>query len=103
MNLVQIASAAANEDPSITISQGTTTTIGQLITKLLPTVGLIAGAILFFYLIYSGFQYLTAGGNADAAKKGQQGIINAVIGIIIIAGAWILFKIIQNAAQTATA
>jgi len=45
---------------------------------------IVAGLVAFFYLIYAGFTYLTAGGNPDAAKKGQQGILNAVIGLIVI-------------------
>jgi len=54
----------------------------------------IAGIVAFFYLVYSGFVYLTAGGNPDAAKKGQQGILNAVIGIVIIGIAYGLVTVI---------
>jgi len=53
---------------------------------------LIAGVVAFFYLIWAGFTYLTAGGNPDAAKKGQQGIINAIIGIVIIALAFAITR-----------
>lgn len=53
----------------------------QTITNM---VFMIAGIIAFFYLIYSGFIYLTAGGNPDAAKKGQQGLLNAILGLVII-------------------
>lgn len=62
--------------------------ITELLNRVLPWVSLAAGAIAFAYLLYSGFMYLTAGGNAEAAKKGQQGILNAVIGLIIIALAY---------------
>jgi hypothetical protein len=62
--------------------------IQGLITAVLPWVSLAAGVIAFAYLIYSGFLYLSAGGNAESAKKGQQGILNAIIGLIIIALAY---------------
>jgi len=52
----------------------------------------VAGALAIIYLIYSGILYITAAGNPDNAKKGQQGLINAVIGIIVIA----LFQFILN-------
>ncbi len=55
-----------------------------LLGKVTNWVFIIAGIVAFFYLIYSGFIYLTAGGNPDAAKKGQQGILNAIIGVVII-------------------
>lgn len=58
--------------------------IGELVGTIANFVFIIAGIVAFVYLLYSGFIYLTAGGNADAAKKGQQGIINAVIGLVII-------------------
>ena len=45
---------------------------------------LIAGVIAFFFVIYGGFIYLTAGGEPDKASKGQKVIINAIIGIVII-------------------
>lgn len=57
-----------------------------------------AGAIAAIYLIYSGILYLTAAGNPDAAKKGQQGIINAVIGIVVI----VLVYVIMNAVASIT-
>jgi len=62
--------------------------VAELLNRILPWVSLAAGAIAFAYLLYSGFLYLTAGGNAESAKKGQQGILNAVIGLIIIALAY---------------
>jgi len=62
--------------------------VSELLNRVLPWISLAAGAIAFAYLLYSGFMYLTAGGNAEAAKKGQQGILNAVIGLIIIALAY---------------
>lgn len=62
------------------------------------TLGIVAGALAFIYLIYSGILYLTAAGNPDAAKKGQQGIINAIIGIVVIVAAWTILTIVANTA-----
>jgi hypothetical protein len=62
----------------------------------------IAGILAFFYLVYSGILYITAAGNPDQAKKGQQGLINAVIGIIVIVLAYVILHAIANTARTAT-
>ncbi|PIX30025.1 hypothetical protein COZ63_01930, partial [Candidatus Berkelbacteria bacterium CG_4_8_14_3_um_filter_42_13] len=45
------------------------------------------------YLIYSGIIYITAAGNPDAAKKGQQGVINAIIGIVIIIAVYFIIRV----------
>jgi len=72
-------------------------TIGTLVGAAITWVSLAAGVIAFFYLVYSGFMYLTAGGNADSAKKGQQGILNAIIGLVIIALSYAIFRAVVSA------
>lgn len=52
----------------------------------------IAAILAFIYLIISGITYITAGGNAEQAKKGQQGIINAIIGIVVIVLAFVILQ-----------
>ncbi|MFA7252928.1 MAG: pilin [Patescibacteria group bacterium] len=71
-------------------------TLTNLLDKVVPWVAIIAGTLAFFFLVYSGFLYLTANGNPDAAKKGQAGIINAIIGLVIIFLAWGITTAIVN-------
>lgn len=71
---------------------GTAFDSDTLINKVVTWVLVLAGLVAFLYLIYSGFMYLTAGGNPDAAKKGQQGIINAIIGLVIIFLSWAIIR-----------
>jgi len=52
----------------------------------------IAAIVAFFYLIVSGFQYITAGGDAAKAQTARQGIINALIGIIVILISWVVLR-----------
>jgi len=63
---------------------------------------LVSGVIAVFYLIYSGFQYLTAGGNDEKTKSARKGIINAVIGIIIIMAAFFLVRLVVSAGTSVT-
>ncbi len=63
-------------------------------------VGYALGLVLIiavFYIIYSGFQIVTAGGDAEKVEKGKKGVMYAVIGIIIA----LLAQIIVNFAFTA--
>jgi len=64
--------------------------IGNIVNLIL----FIAGVLAIIYLIYSGILYITAAGNPDAAKKGQQGIMNAAIGIVIIVLAFFIARAI---------
>jgi len=72
----------------------------ELVVRIISWILILAAVIAFFYLIYAGFTYLTAGGNPDAAKKGQQGIINAVIGIIIIFLAFAIIRAVVGFTST---
>lgn len=56
----------------------------------------VSGLIAFIYLIYSGILYITSGSNPDQARKAQQGLINVIIGMIIIAASYLLIRVIGN-------
>jgi hypothetical protein len=62
--------------------------LGQLIGLVLT----IAAIVAFFYLVISGFQYITAGGDAGKAQTARQGIINSLIGIIIILVSYLVLR-----------
>lgn len=58
-------------------------------------IGLI-GLIIFIYIIYGGFLYLTSQGNPDQTKKAQQIIVFAIIGAVILGLAYGLTQLIIN-------
>lgn len=60
---------------------------------------LIAGITAFFFILYGGFVYLTAGGDAAKATQGRTYIVNAVIGVIIIFAAYALARFVINITQ----
>lgn len=92
MVLIDKALAAAGTAQGLSLTVGTNGDLNSVVASATKWIGGIAGIIAFFFLIYSGIIYLTAGGNADQAKKGGQGIVNAVIGLIIIAIAYALTR-----------
>lgn len=87
---------AANTDTLTLTNRTADANLNGLVSLIIGWVMILAGIIAFFYLVFSGFTYLTAGGNADAAKKGQQGIINALIGMVIIFLAWAIVSAFSN-------
>ena len=104
MNLITRAYAAIL--PTITPANtgtGNYATVGSIIQFAITWIIYVAGALAVIYLIYSGILYITAAGNPDAAKKGQQGIVNAIIGLVIIVLAYVIVNVIVSAVSGGSA
>lgn len=69
--------------------------LGDVVSALLPYVYVIAGLILFGFLVIGGFGLLTSAGNPDSVKKAQSKITSALIGFIIIFLSYWLAQILQ--------
>jgi hypothetical protein len=54
----------------------------------------IVAATLFF--IYTGFQFVAAKGNPDALVKAKNSFMWTVVGTLLLIGAKVLVKVIQN-------
>jgi len=70
-------------------------TLSSLVTNALPIIFSIAGAILFIYLIWGGFDFLTSMGDPKKAESGKNKITSAIVGFIIIFTAFWITQIID--------
>jgi hypothetical protein len=68
------------------------TTFSESFARIIDLIGLFVGFIAVLMLIYSGFLYITAGGDDAKTKKGRAGIINSIIGIVIIVAAYTIVR-----------
>ena len=59
---------------------------------------IIATPIVVIFLIYAGFQYVTARGNPEKIKVASKSLLYGVIGGVIIIGSVAILQIIQNVA-----
>lgn len=50
----------------------------------------LVGALFFAMFIYGGFMYIIAGENAKNAETGQKTLVNAVIGLAIVIGSYMI-------------
>ncbi|MFH1193694.1 MAG: pilin [bacterium] len=57
----------------------------------------ITGSLALLFFIYGGFLFLTSGGSEQQVTKGKTILTQAVIGIIIIFGAFVAVKFIVSA------
>lgn len=58
--------------------------------------GFVGSAVLVFF-VYGGFVWITAGGAAEKIKKGKDIILNSVIGLLIVFGAFTIVQFIVGA------
>lgn len=69
--------------------------LGAIISRLLPYIFILAGLMLFIYLIMGGFQLMTSGGDPKRAESAKGKITGAVIGFIIVFVSYWLVQILQ--------
>lgn len=65
-------------------------------SKLIGLTLTIAAITAFIYLLISGFTYITSNGDDAKATTGRKGIVNAIIGIIIILAAYTIIRWAAN-------
>jgi hypothetical protein len=62
----------------------------------------LTGVILLLLVIYAGFQWMTAQGEAEKVKKAKATLINAAIGMIIVFSAYSISNYVFTNVYTAT-
>jgi hypothetical protein len=77
-----------------------TSFVTNIVPKVINIILFISGTLAVFYLMFSGFQYITSAGNPDKIKNSRQGIINAIIGIVIIMSAYFLIRFATSIGNT---
>lgn len=73
-------------------------TIAQIINIILGFLGIVAVIII----LAGGFKWMTAGGNEDKVGESRKMIIQGVIGLVIIFGAWAIASFVIEQLGTAT-
>lgn len=76
--------------------------IRALVGRVVNIVLWAAGVVAVLYLIWGGLTYITAGGESEKASKGRVAITNAIIGIVIIAAALVIYNSVIGAINSST-
>lgn len=53
---------------------------------------MVAGMLAFLYLVYSGILYITSAGDTEKAKRAQTGLINVIIGIVVVSLSYVIVR-----------
>lgn len=70
--------------------------IGKLISNVVALGLIIAGLLVFAYLVLGGIQWITSGGDKAGVESARNRITAALIGLAIVAAAWAVIKIIET-------
>ena len=73
-----------------------TDSIIGLFQVLLDIVMVFAVPIIVFFIIYAGFLYVTARGDAGKIQQAHQALLYAVLGGLLILGANVLIDVVQG-------
>lgn len=74
----------------------TFTDIQDLLAAVLNVAIVISIPIVVFFLIYSGFLYVTARGNAEQVQQAGRSLLYGIIGGVIIVGSVAILAIMEN-------
>jgi len=70
-------------------------TIGGLISVLLDWVFMIAGVLVFLFLLWGGIQYIFSQGNPKEVQNAQRRMTYAIIGLAVLILAFLVLQAIE--------
>lgn len=70
--------------------------LGNIVSTGVNVAIIFAGLAVFGYLIWGGYAWLTAGGDKAKVEEARNRIVNALIGLTIVASAFTLYTIIDK-------
>jgi len=93
----KINAADVNVTGSLKNPLGTTDTVPALITKILTDIVTpIGGVVIVFFIIYAGFLFVKAQGNAEKIEEAKKILFYVVIGAAVILGANLIATVISG-------
>ena len=75
--------------------QARITDIGLFLSSGVSLAIIIAGILVFVFLVWGGIQWMSSGGDKTKTEEAQKRITSALVGLAIVAGSWALIKIIS--------
>jgi len=68
--------------------------IGRVLTNLLSLIYIVAGIVFLFMIVIGAFQMITSGGDKEAVANSQKRITYAIIGIVLLALAFVIVRLV---------
>ena len=81
---------------SVNIPPAFNRTVGGLFTNILSFVLVIAGILVFAYLVWGGIEWITSGGDSGKTEKARNKITGAIIGLVILVASYAIFQLVLS-------
>jgi Type IV secretion system pilin len=97
----QLDGAVTNEVTEVTLENplNNITSIEGLLVALLNIFIVLMIPVIVFFIILSGFKYVTAQGNSSKIEEATRSLTYAIVGGVLILGAVAIAEIIKNTVQ----
>lgn len=92
--IVYAADTTINIEPPSNIN--TYQDLTPLITNAITIVFAVAALLVFIMLIWGGIQWILSGGDKEAVGKARSRIIHALVGLVILALAFLILRVVGN-------
>ena len=93
---VIVAHAVANDGKFENILNPDFSTVPDFIAGVLRVVVMIALPIITIFIVFAGFQFLSAQGNSGKLETAKKNFMWVIIGTLLIMGAWVLATLIAG-------
>ncbi len=71
-------------------------TIATIASKIVNIFSIIVGAVAVIMIIYSGFRYITSGGDSGRVGSAKNSLIYAILGLVVVAIAQLIVHFVLN-------
>lgn len=78
----------------ISSSPGEEINIAWIINKLISFIFPLSGVLLFFFLVWGGYDFLLSAGNPEKIKSGQAKMTAAIIGFILLIASYLIARLV---------
>lgn len=96
MNLSLNPAHATNHQPVGLQNPLGTRTLQEFLVDILNVIVILAIPLIVFFIIYSGFLYVTARGNAEQVSKATRALTYSIIGGVLVLGAAAIAGIVET-------
>jgi hypothetical protein len=76
--------------------------VGSTVTTVINILSAVGGVAAVIVIVVSGLRYVTSGGKEEGVKNAKNGILHAIIGLVVIALAQLIVHFVLNQTTTAT-
>ena len=71
------------------------TDLGLLVSNAIGVALIIAGILVFVFLVWGGIQWISSGGDKGKTEEARARITAALIGLAIVAAAWAVMQLVS--------